>query len=96
MVQMNLLGKSKLLTNEPVSNLVYNILNKIGEDPEREGLINTPHRFEKALHELTSGYQMNPREVVGEGIFESEGSGLVAVDDIEFFSLCEHHMLPFW
>lgn len=75
---------------------VYNMLNQIGEDPEREGLLKTPERFEKAMRELTSGYRITAAQAVGEGIFEAEGSGLVAVRDIEFFSLCEHHLLPFW
>lgn len=71
-------------------------LMEIGEDPTREGLVRTPHRFRKAFHELTRGYSMTAREAVGEGIFESESSGPVFVKEIEFFSLCEHHLLPFW
>lgn len=72
------------------------ILEAIGEDPKREGLLNTPRRFSKAFHELCSGYAITPEEAVGEGIFQGEGQGLVSVKDINFFSLCEHHMLPFW
>jgi GTP cyclohydrolase I len=72
------------------------ILKHIGENPKREGLVGTPQRFSKALLELCSGYKKTLEEVVGSGIFAAEGSGLVAVKRIEFFSLCEHHLLPFW
>ena len=72
------------------------ILRKIGEDESREGLRETPQRFSKAIAEICSGYQKSLAEVVGAGIFSAEGNGLVAVKKIEFFSLCEHHMLPFW
>lgn len=72
------------------------ILKHIGENPKREGLIDTPQRFSKALVELCSGYKRTLAEVVGSGIFAAEGGGLVAVKKIEFFSLCEHHLLPFW
>jgi GTP cyclohydrolase I len=69
---------------------------EVGEDPHREGLARTPARFLKAYREMTAGYRQTPSGVVGEGIFESESSGVVAVKDIEFYSLCEHHLLPFW
>lgn len=100
MVQMPLsvdIEKGPMVLNvSPLQSLVYNLLNQIGEHPQREGLVRTPERFEKALRELTSGYSMSAQEAVGEGVFESEGSGLISVNDLEFFSLCEHHMLPFW
>lgn len=79
-----------------IPRLAKELFTEIGENPNREGLQRTPERFYKAIQALTSGYKMTPEEVVGEGIFESESSGLVCVKDIEFFSLCEHHMLPFW
>lgn len=72
------------------------ILRAIGEDVNREGLLRTPERYAKAFKELCSGYQLTAKDAVGEGIFSAEGQGLVSVKDIEFFSLCEHHMLPFW
>lgn len=72
------------------------ILKHIGENPQREGLLDTPARFSKALQEICSGYNKTLGEVVGSGVFSSEGTGLVAVRDVEFFSLCEHHVLPFW
>jgi GTP cyclohydrolase IA len=72
------------------------ILRSVGEDINREGLRRTPERFAKAIREVCSGYQLTPKEAVGEGVFPAEGKGLVSVRDVEFFSLCEHHMLPFW
>lgn len=79
-----------------IPHLARGIFLEIGEDPKREGLVKTPERFYKAIQELTSGYTTTPEAVVGDGIFESESNGLVCVKDIEFYSLCEHHMLPFW
>ena len=76
--------------------LVTQLLVALGEDPYREGLLNTPKRFEKAMRDLTFGHKMTVQEAVGEGIFPGEGEGLIIVKDIEFFSLCEHHLLPFW
>lgn len=72
------------------------ILKAVGEDLKREGVVKTPERFSKALKDLTSGYKTSAEEVVGTGVFEAEGNGLVSVKEIEFYSLCEHHMLPFW
>ena len=72
------------------------ILRAAGEDLEREGVQKTPQRFAKAMKHLTSGYSMTAAEAVGEGVFDAEGSGLVCVRNVEFYSLCEHHMLPFW
>lgn len=72
------------------------ILKAIGENPAREGLLDTPKRFAKAMDYLTSGYQHTVEDVVGKGIFAAESSELVIVKDIELYSLCEHHMLPFY
>lgn len=71
------------------------ILRSVGENPAREGLERTPARFAKAMKELCAGYALTPKDAVGEGVFEGVG-GLVSVRDIEYYSLCEHHMLPFW
>jgi len=71
------------------------ILKSLGEDVGREGIERTPQRFAKAMLEICGGYQLSAQAAVGEGVFKAEG-GLVSVRDIEFFSLCEHHMLPFW
>lgn len=79
-----------------IPQLAKELFIEIGENPQREGLLRTPERFHKAFQALTSGYQTTAEEVVGEGIFESESSGLVCVKEIEFYSLCEHHVLPFW
>ncbi len=72
------------------------ILKMTQEDRKREGIVKTPERFAKAYEHLFSGYQQSPQTAIGEGIFASEGNGLVNVKDVEFFSMCEHHLLPFW
>ena len=72
------------------------ILEQLGEDPQREGLIKTPERVAKALQYLTHGYDLNPDEIVHQALFEEEYSEMVLVKDIEVYSMCEHHMLPFF
>ena len=72
------------------------ILEQLGEYPSREGLLQTPERTEKALKFLTSGYQMNVDEIVNGALFKVKYDEMVIVKDIEFFSMCEHHMLPFY
>lgn len=86
--------KHKELTE--LNELTRQWLTVIGEDPEREGLQRTPHRVAKAWGFLVSGYQDTLEDVVGEGVFAAEGSEMVIVKDIEFYSMCEHHMLPFF
>ena len=76
--------------------LVREILLKLGEDPTREGLANTPARVDKALKFLTSGYSADIRKLVNGALYEVKYDEMVVVRDIEFFSLCEHHMLPFF
>jgi GTP cyclohydrolase I len=76
--------------------LIRQILVDIGEDPTREGLLRTPERVERALRDLTAGASQTVEEVVGHGVFEEDCSEMVIVKDIEFYSLCEHHMLPFF
>lgn len=72
------------------------ILKLIGEDPEREGLVKTPMRAAKAIYDITSGYRKDPVEIASQAIFEHAGSQIVIVKDIEFYSVCEHHILPFF
>lgn len=72
------------------------ILELLGEDVEREGLVRTPFRAAKALVEVTQGYEQNPDELVKSAMFEYAGKSMVVVKDIEFYSLCEHHILPFF
>ncbi len=75
---------------------IRNILLAIGEDPAREGLRDTPKRVEKSLQFLTRGYRQSLEEVVSGALFDAESDDMVIVRDIEFFSMCEHHMLPFF
>ena len=72
------------------------ILKQIGEDPEREGLLKTPARAAKAIQELTSGYNMDPVKILNEAVFHEDCDEMIIVQGIEFHSLCEHHILPFW
>jgi GTP cyclohydrolase IA len=72
------------------------LLEEVGEDPNRAGLLETPRRAWQALSYLTEGYDRNPAEVIGDAIFVEEYDEMVAVRDIEFYSLCEHHLLPFF
>ena len=72
------------------------ILSLLGEDPEREGLLKTPERVAKAMLTLTRGYEVDPKEVLRAAKFKEEYSQMVIVKDIDFFSMCEHHMLPFY
>ena len=72
------------------------LLELAGEDLNREGLARTPERFEKAFSKLFSGYDKTTAEVVGAGIFRSESASPIAVNSIDFYSMCEHHILPFW
>lgn len=83
------------LTHEIASHY-REILRLIGEDPEREGLLKTPERAAKALIDITAGYRQNPLEIAKKAIFEHAGSRMVIVKDIEFYSMCEHHILPFF
>lgn len=76
--------------------LIERMLVRLGEDPTRDGLIRTPLRVAKALDDLTSGYRTDLHSVVNDAVFEDDGQEMVLVKDIEFYSLCEHHMLPFY
>ena len=78
------------------ADLVRQQLGMLGEDPEREGLVRTPARVEAAMAWLTSGYSMTAAGVVGDALFREDHSNMVVVRDIEMYSLCEHHLLPFF
>ncbi len=77
-------------------NIIRRELELIGEDPRREGLLKTPERVAKAMSWLTRGYGMEVADVVGDAVFEEQHASMVMVRDIEFYSMCEHHMLPFF
>lgn len=76
--------------------LVENMLKLLGEDPKREGLLKTPHRVAKSLLELTSGYNVDIDSLINRAIFTEDYNEMVVVKDIRFYSLCEHHLLPFF
>jgi GTP cyclohydrolase IA len=89
---VNRLTETKL---DALAQSYRNLLEAIGEDPERQGLQRTPIRAARALEFLTQGYRQNLDEIVNEAIFDSDASEIILVKDIELYSLCEHHMLPF-
>ena len=75
---------------------IRHILDELGEDPDREGLRKTPERVEKALRWLTRGYALSVRDAVGDAVFDERHDSMIMVRDIELYSMCEHHMLPFF
>jgi len=80
----------------PFEQLVHEMLEQLGEDPKREGLQQTPARVEASLKWLTRGYQMSVEDVIGDAIFHEKHESMICVRDIEIYSMCEHHMLPFY
>jgi GTP cyclohydrolase I len=86
----------RALVDQPIAPLVKQILERLGEDACREGLARTPERVERALKFLTSGYQMDVNKVVNGALFAVKYDEMVIMKDIEFFSMCEHHLLPFF
>ena len=85
----------KEMDNDGIEAAVRDLLNAFGEDPDREGLVRTPIRVAQMYSELLAGYRTDPIDMVNEAIFEITYDEMVLVRDIEFYSLCEHHMLPF-
>lgn len=84
------------INSEKVERLVRELLVEIGEDPKREGLLKTPERITRALAFLTSGYRADPDKLIHGACFTQDTSSMIIVKDIEVYSLCEHHMLPFF
>ena len=86
----------KRLKDATLAELVERMLHHLGEDPTRDGLLNTPERVEKSMRWLTRGYDMSAEKVIGGALFEEKHNSMVLVKDIEMYSMCEHHMLPFF
>lgn len=84
------------MENSQLQDLYKGVLEQLGEDPNREGLLKTPERVAKAMQFLTSGYDLKPDEIIESAIFHEAYSEMVIVKDIEVYSMCEHHMLPFF
>ena len=81
---------------DPIAEIVESLLVELGEDPDRPGLKATPDRVSRAMRELTNGYGVKPEEIVAGAVFDQDYDEMVIVKDIAFYSLCEHHMLPFF
>mgnify|MGYP001457889713 CR=1 FL=1 len=82
--------------NEKIINLTFSLLEEIGEDPTREGLLKTPSRVSKAWSFFSDGYKQDLTKIINNAIFNEDSKDMVVVRDVEFFSLCEHHLLPFF
>jgi GTP cyclohydrolase I len=89
-------AESSANSGAPIAPHVRDMLAALGEDPEREGLVKTPERVEKSLRWLTQGYGQSVHDAVGDAIFEESHQSMIMVRDIELYSLCEHHLLPFF
>lgn len=96
LTQLNLPPSSERMAQINIEASVYNILKNIGEEPEREGLLNTPNRVARMFDELTSGYHIDPEKMINGALFDVDYDEMVVVKDIDFYSLCEHHLLPFF
>jgi len=90
------MGGKVELSELPTQELVAELLRRLGEDPSRPGLRKTPERVEKSLQWLTRGYRADPRHAIGDAVFDEDHHHMVLVKDIEMYSMCEHHMLPFF
>lgn len=83
-------------TTDTIAKHIVELLQQVGEDPQREGLLRTPERVGKAMQFLTQGYQQDPKAILQSALFEEDYRQMVVVKDITFYSLCEHHLLPFF
>jgi GTP cyclohydrolase I len=88
--------RETLLGDASLADLVERMLELLGEDPRRNGLLRTPERVDKSMRWLTRGYTMSVQDAIGKAVFEEEHESMVVVKDIEMYSLCEHHLLPFF
>jgi len=95
-VAVKKLEEQSALASTTTQELLRELLVRLGEDPDRQGLVRTPERMQKALEHLTKGYSQDPDEVLKGALFEVNYDEMVIVKDIEMFSLCEHHLLPFF
>lgn len=86
----------KMPVSEKIEDSVRVILNEVGEDPERQGLERTPYRVSKMYNEILRGYHQNPQELINGAMFDVKYDEMVVVTNIEYYSMCEHHMLPFY
>jgi len=93
---MPYMAKRKPSLGDQIPELVESLLIELGEDPDRQGLKATPARVSKALRQLTDGYGVQPEDVIADAVFDQDYDEMVVVKDIPFYSLCEHHMLPFF
>jgi len=84
------------LSETPFEDLVAEMIRRLGDDPERPGMVKTPERVAESMRFLTKGYQESPETVLGDALFEESHRNMVLVKDIELYSLCEHHLLPFF
>ncbi len=92
----NVGNQPSFLNQASIEVAVHNILSNIGENPQREGLLKTPNRVARMFGELTSGYNVDPVKLINGAVFTVDYDEMVVVKDIDFYSLCEHHMLPFY
>lgn len=84
------------MDKDKIQRLIHELLVELGEDPGREGLVKTPERVAKSWDYITRGYRQNVKDVINGALFEENARGMVIVRDIEFYSMCEHHLLPFF
>jgi GTP cyclohydrolase I len=87
---------SDTINKQRIAELIRELIRELGENPEREGLLKTPSRVAESFAFLTSGYRANIAQIVNDAVFESHANNMIIIRDIEIYSLCEHHMLPFY